>query len=368
MMLSNMRLLALFLMVIACAYSAVAQESRVVNPDRITLYVPAFFSDPAPLGLNVASVLGLQVWQTLRRAPSPNPTGQDFGEGVVRWTPSTLSGFGFDVADRDVRRFDILAQLVLWGKAYRYGSGIVVFAHLSMPKYSDFRSKQFEHWRISFNLPNGRTSEISADLPSRRYTFDPIVLRAEIATQFSRPDALPLYSDSEGRNRIGTLPPVFDAQTQTSNSVRVITSDGAGWVVLPGLSNQRSEIVDFVGALVRLFRGDWVGVRDLLRRVLEGVTPTSIKVDAYLLSAYAGARLGVNVEQELRAAETLNPNAARVFVFRTMYRLEHIARASDSNRRELVQALQDDLNRNRVLFDETDSWFLACTAFLRELQ
>jgi hypothetical protein len=369
MILLNPRLIISVLAIIGSAPCTAAQELRVYNPDRITLYVPAFFSEPKPLGLNVASVLGLQVWQTLRRAPSPNPKNHDFGEGVVRWTPSELSAFGFDSADKDAQRFDILAQLILWGKAYQYGSGIVVFAHLSIPDYSDFRFKQFERWRIAFKLPSGRTSEVTADLPSRRYTFEPLVLRAEIAAQFSRPDALPLYSDSRGRNRIGTLPPVFDADNQTNNAVHVVTRAGQGWVILPGLSNERSEVVELVAAIVRLFRGDWAGARDLLRRALATAAPTAVRVDTYLLSAYAGVRLGAkDVEEDLHAAEVLNPNAKRVIVFRTMYQLDLLARASEGRRRELARALQDDLDRSRVYFDESDPWFLSCSALLREFR
>jgi hypothetical protein len=61
---------------------------------------------------------------------------------------------------------------------------------------------------------------------------------------------------------------------------------------------QGSEIVDFCGALIREFRGDWAGALDLFTSVLGNETgptgsrvPTPIRIDAYLCMA-AAAMMG----------------------------------------------------------------------------
>ena len=69
-------------------FTSFARDRHVVRADNkpageqeFRLYVPAF-TGPDALGTNVATVLNLQVWQTLRRAPTPNPDALDFGRGV----------------------------------------------------------------------------------------------------------------------------------------------------------------------------------------------------------------------------------------------------------------------------------------------
>jgi hypothetical protein len=60
---------------------------------------------------------------------------------------------------------------------------------------------------------------------------------------------------------------------------------------LPQLSTNVSEVVDFVGAIVRVFRGDWNGAEQLMDRVIEnGGTPNELRTDAYLYKGLAAAQ------------------------------------------------------------------------------
>ena len=59
------------------------QVLAVQNPDQITVFFPAF-DGPGKLGLNVSTVLSLQLAQTTRRYPWPdNPKQHNFGEGMA---------------------------------------------------------------------------------------------------------------------------------------------------------------------------------------------------------------------------------------------------------------------------------------------
>ena len=49
---------------------------------NVVLYLPAF-EGPGQLGLNVATIFNLQVFNTLRKSPWPNPKQLDFGKGTV---------------------------------------------------------------------------------------------------------------------------------------------------------------------------------------------------------------------------------------------------------------------------------------------
>ncbi len=120
---------------------------------RVALYIPAFEGEDA-LGRNVATVLNLQIWQTLRKAPFPNPQRISFGEGMVIWDDVPLSSQTHEGAVEAAREFG--TDMVLWGKAWRYGDGVAVQAYLTIVK-RDTRSI----WQIQA----GSRGSIGVDVP-----------------------------------------------------------------------------------------------------------------------------------------------------------------------------------------------------------
>ena len=89
-----------------------------VNPDEITVYMPKFDGAGA-LSQNAATVLSLQVWSTLRRMPWPNnPEKLDFGPARIVWDPDILPEPSHDAAESRARDNRLLAQIVIWGRAY----------------------------------------------------------------------------------------------------------------------------------------------------------------------------------------------------------------------------------------------------------
>jgi hypothetical protein len=128
--------------------------------DQITAYVPAF-DGPGALGQNVATTLTLQIWHTFRQTPWPNPNKLDFGKGLIVWDPRPLATQSHSEAERRATDLEVLAQIVLWGKAYSYGQGVVVQSYVSIPLYEDFREKKREIWQV---MVKGKTIECLKNL------------------------------------------------------------------------------------------------------------------------------------------------------------------------------------------------------------
>jgi hypothetical protein len=324
--------------------------------DVVTLYVPAFASDNSNLGLNVATVLGLQVWQTLRKAPSPNPRRLSFGQGLIFWNPASLPEPTHVVAEKEARALNRLAQLVLWGKSYAFGNGVVVQAYLSLPRYHDFRERRPERWTVCI-LTAKCDVKIEADIPERRYTFEPIVLEREIVDTYSRPDALRLYRTYRGNDAVGMLGPEFTALEHRPDAVKVKSGGVGGWVRLPRLTEQRTEVVDFVGGVIRIFRADWEGARDLFAKVIKNMhTPMHLRIDAHLYRAMAGAQLGLDVESDLAAAEKLNSYARRVVIFRAMSMLATYEGRGRAGRCSLLDRIEKLVTEKNFVLLPDDPW------------
>ena len=80
------RIATCFVVVTAMCGNADAEAlRRENNPDKITLVVPAFFSEPPQLGLSVMTILQLQIWRTLRKEPDRNRNKLSFGDGEALW-------------------------------------------------------------------------------------------------------------------------------------------------------------------------------------------------------------------------------------------------------------------------------------------
>jgi hypothetical protein len=326
--------------------------------DTVTLYVPALQSERPGLGFAVSAVVGLQVWQTLRKAPTPNPGGLSFGDGVVIWDPVTAGIDSHESAEAVARKANIGAQLVLWGKAYEFGDGVVVQLNLTLPRYHDFRERTPEIWRFAWREGDGT---LEADLPSRRYSFEPIVLERAVVERYSRPDAIALYSQAEGGTEVGRLGGRFLALRSGRDAVFVRPAQGReGWVQLPELAANRSEVVDFVSAMVRIYRADWDGARELLARVVESAAaPTALRLDAALLSTRAGLLAGMPPSAmvvEMERAVSVSPHARRGVLYEAMARITAEKAQYRCPRAERLRGLGLWLDGRSGVFAADDSW------------
>ncbi len=324
----------------------------------VTLFVPAF-DGPESLGRNVATILNLQVWETLRKAPYPNPSGVTFGDGLVLWDDKPLSSQTPDDAVRAAR--DNEADLVLWGKAWRYGDGVVVQAYLTIPA-ADRRPI----WEVTVPGPDG-ASRIGVELPRLQYEFRPIVLTPAIVDSYSSPSALKLYASPASRVVIGRVGNAFTALEQDRSFARVESDGTRGWIHLPSLSANRSEVVDFVGGIIRVFRADWDGAARLFQKVITNPqTPTTVRLDAHLYRGVALERAGLNVTADFERAYKLNPYDRAAVTYLLMDRVAKLSRMveSDPARSQLLSDARQLVTSNRYLFPAGDPWLKRVTTIL----
>jgi hypothetical protein len=123
--------------------------------DQIRIVVPMF--EGGSLGSNVATVLNLKIWRTLRR--------QKIG-GKVMWTTEPLPSNSHEEAERCARNNN--AQMILWGNVTSFVDKVLVQPFLSIPNYEDLRNEYPENWTVI--LPGGGAPiDVSVSLPRRRY-------------------------------------------------------------------------------------------------------------------------------------------------------------------------------------------------------
>jgi hypothetical protein len=344
---------------------AVAQPlARDSNPDTITAVVPAFLSEPPQLGLSVATVLQLQIWKTLRKVPPErrrNSERLSFGKGEALWSNLTPKEPTHEAA-ADVAG---TAQMVVWGKAYPLGIGSSVMAYLTLPTIRDSRLRQFEWWKLTFNI-SGKDYDVAADIPTRQYAFEPIFLTDNLVQSYSTIDGLPIYRRKNGKREIGTVASASElfALQWEGESVRVRTDKVTGWLRLPYIS-RTTEVVDFVGGLMRIFRADWDGALELLSRVASNPkTPTELRIDSYLLMARANYQLGHDHQPYLLEAEKFDRFSQRIVRYRVMGMLAGLKTSDLGGLVDKAAATKEYLEAHAHLFSADDGWLPACRQLL----
>jgi hypothetical protein len=331
-----------------------------------------YFEGEGWLAKNVPTVIFLQLWPTLRKAPFPNPQKLDFGDGIMRWAVYPLDPPGHLSAEKLAR--DANVQMTLWGSAMEYGGGVVVQTYLSIPRYDDGRKKHNELWSVPFRL-DGRDYRVEADIPNRYYEFAPISLSRKIVATYSSPGALKLYREKSMKTEIGPLGDGFEAIRYEGDKILVETDDNQGWINLPALSTQQNEVIDFTGGLIRIYRGDWNGAIALMNKVVKNSNaPTSLKVDAYLYTAYAKVKLGNSPTVELGKARELSPNSSAVVVYTVMNDLEQLSRQLKNSgkpsaaAKKMARKIQDNLKENGYLFPEDSIWLKSVTEVVESIR
>jgi hypothetical protein len=341
--------------------SLFAAVSTAGAADTTTVYLPALHTERPGLGFSTSAVVGAQVWQTLRKQSADSP-GVTFGEGLVMWSPDALDVSSHESAEQRGRSGNVMAQLVLWGAAYEYGDDVVAQFSLSLPAYDDFRSQRPELWTVRA-AANAAALSVVADPPSRRYSFEPIVLSKEVVAAFSAPTGLPLFSTPSGAGTVvGRLGREFAALEARPEAVLVQSADAKGWLRLPNISRNRSEVVDFVSAMVRVYRADWRGARDYFSRVIDNpAAPSALLTDAYLLRAMVSAQYGEKASEilfNLEKARALSPHARRVAIYEAMARIQAAAAEEPCKRVESSNAISQLLDARKYVFPANDPWLL----------
>lgn len=336
--------------------------------ERMTsIYVPPF-NGPPGLSRSVNTILRLQIWQTLRKA-APGEETTSFGAGSVKWGPADLPSLTHGSAETLAHHARILSQIVLWGTVQEYGDGAVVQAFLSVPWYpklndryfEDFRTERSEVWVVSIPLDN-EVIEFRQDIPRRRLAFEPVILTKEVIDKYSDLDAIVMYDRNQPDEPIGKVGNIIDAVVQYGDKALVTSGGKTGLVLLPELSEHRSEVVDFASGLMRVFRQDWAGAETLFFNVINNErAPTELRIDACLYRAMASASRGFSGAEDIDKARALNPYAVRVYRFAIMERLAQLGRAIGrgatlAERQEIIAVTEKLVSDARPLFLRKDPW------------
>jgi hypothetical protein len=328
---------------------------------EVRIFIPAF-AGPGALGLNVATILNLQILTDLRRAPTPNPLGLEFGEGTIIWGTSALPKPTHAAAEQAAE--DEEADIVLWGKVYAFGSGAGVQPCLTIAYNNGWRRPRRETWQI--DGPLGLSMSIG--LPSRRYSFEPIVMTEGMVSSYSMPAALRVYSARDGGTDLGAVGMnTIRALERHDDAIRVVLrtpSQTEGWIRTPGLLVSRSEIVDFASGIVRTMRGDWAGAADLFERtVSDRHVPSALRIDSLLYLGLVAEKQGKSGLPWFQQAEKMDPLSSSVAAYLIMSAFADYTRLPSSapaaSREAASRRLDDLVAAKGHLFERTDPWFSA---------
>ena len=350
--------------------------------DEIRLYIPAF-EGPDSLGKNVATILNLQIWRTLRREPDRYPQGEDFGRGMIVWGVTPLEEGSHVGAEVAATKDNIASQFVLWGETFPYGNGVISQTYLSIPIFSnyqrdgmvldDHRDNYFEIWKLPIETKQ-KTVTLRVDIPNRRYEFSPIVLSKAIVEKYSLPSRLKMHKNADVTSEvIGEVGDLYVGIEPRGHYQLVYSNGKRGWVYLPDLAKERNEVVDFIGGVFRVYRADWHGAIDLMNDVINNSqTPTALKVDALLYKGRSFVEIGENSEDVFQQAYKLNPYNQRTVQYWMMSRLSKLSRfKKDDNQnnqyKNVLKQTKSLLNENRYLFSKTDPWINEVKALLEYL-
>jgi hypothetical protein len=318
------------------------------------------------VGKKIGVILNLQIWQTLIKPSSGNGSQTD---GRMIWDVFSPPPTNASEAERLALDYLENPQIVLWGRGWRYGDGNVVEAYLSIRSSATPRALDFDLWEVS--IAGG--SSFSVEYPHRQIEFAPIVLRADLLAELKDPAGLKLYVNRTGPETNGYVGYDFTAKQQGPESAFVSLPDGRrGWVRLPDLSRQHTEVVDFTGALIRIMRQDWHNARPLFLRVLANPrTPAVARIDSNLYLAVIAHHLGEDPISWVRDAYNLDPYSRTTIEYLCMVHLSAIQRMTPAERRgsegrDRLKALTDIAELNRSLFPRDDPWLSSLQEFLTE--
>jgi hypothetical protein len=314
------------------------------------------------IGTRASAILNLQIWQTLL---CPLTAEGRYSNGIVTWDFDSRPPTSFPEAEIfATRQISQEPQIVLWGRAWRYGAGIVAEPFLWIRYQAQKRRFGDNLWSIS----TATGQSFSVGVPDRQVEFAPIVISAEVLPQLTAPAGLMLYDLPTGQKSIGVVGDYFSAVERGTDTTKVQLPDGTqGWLRLPKLSHERSEVVDFTGGIIQLFRKDWGRASDSLKRVANDErAPTAVRSDAFLYLAIAEASIGKDALPWVSKAYQLTPYSKTTFQYLCMAKLDGIQKAGNSEdiRRARIEELQRLLATGAPMYAPDDPWFLRLKEYL----
>lgn len=359
--------------------SVLPLQAQVFTP--VNVFIPTFRSPKGKeeVGLKTATLFGLQIWRTYSRHTTARSS---FDNAHILFSSNTRPSTYAEV-EALARKQTKKPHVVLWGSASDYGNGIVVESNLLIRRREVKGGLGPEFWSVT--IPTRKRSlTVSVDVPARQYEFAPIVLDPGLVSTLYeatlRRSGTEIYElKSTGAVVIGDLRRgSVEALGHDGDwsRVRIAANHRLGWVYLPGLSKNPSEVVDFCGGIVRILRKDWSGAVSLFQEVVNtSEAPTAIKVDSYLYMAAAYDRMDdpANSFAMVAKAYELNPYSKATTKYLYMSYLARLARvlpriAEREEAERIIASAHDLLSKNKVLFADDDRWVKQVEQIIAELK
>lgn len=363
------KLSLLFLLTISLIGNLLASPI-VKHNDEIRIYFPKV-DGPDAVSHNITTVLSLSLAQTMRKKPWPdNPNNNAFGDSKIIVDQTKLPEHSQESALDIAQSPRIMAQLVIWGKAYSYANDVLVDVNITLPKFQsndqrcnrsnihacDYREHNYEYWKIPID------NDLLVVGPPRRFlSISELYLNDNLVQQFSEIKGLPITDDREGKVLKGhTTNKVTFLQTNRWHPkapARVKSGATEGYVQLPPLLNIDTEYADLTGGLLQLFRGDWEAAHKSFTSVVNNkTTSVSNRIDALLYLGRVAALLGQkNFESYFLQAENLAPNDRMIQRYKIMGMLHSNAKKSQILRQ---------LKKKIYLFNQDDAWLVSLQSWL----
>jgi hypothetical protein len=315
----------------------------------ITGIIVPVFDGPDRLARNVATTLYLQVWQTLRRAPWPNPRKLDFGTGIVRYSLEPMPETSPESVTRYISNSQV--QLAMWGAVRPLGDGVLVQAFVAAPT-------ELSEARADWSLRLG-TSKVSLGLPRQTFDFDAVVLDRSLIDRYRSPDGLRMCAEKRLPCDASPVGGDWRAIGHEGLWANIVSNDTGrtGWLYLADLDRLPNDIADFAAGLLSYYRKDFAQAARLFGKVAARAgSASAIRSDAAVLALVARARDGEDVTASLDAASRADPTSLYVYQAAMMARLSTAIAKPVATRRVALAAIRASLNVNRELFATDDPW------------
>jgi hypothetical protein len=318
------------------------------------VYIPAF-AGQSGLGQNVATILNLGIWRTLRKRPTPNPDNLDFGSATVIWSDEPLPATDLHAAIQAL--VANRADMILWGLTGSFAEGAAVQAYLLVNPEEKPDAQLRAVWRIE---RNGHTIQLG--LPRHLFEFGIVVVGPEVVARYSSPSALRLCPERDDACTGGQ--PLGDSQYRALEHHQdwtLVTNEVGqrGWIHFPELRNASNEIVAFTGGLTAYHRGDFSTAARLFRETAGiDVADALVREDALTLQAAALSRRLHSANEAAQLIDQIletNPYSRFAVQVRVMDAIEHY----DPNVPASVDRLRTvaaNLRANPEMFELEDPW------------
>jgi hypothetical protein len=251
-------------------------------------------------------------------------------------------------------------QMSIWGKAWDYCPGVAIQAYLTI---RDDLADPDAGWTVAVPLRHGGEAHVSAPMPAFQYEFKPLVLRG-LPCGPKGAAAIPFYDQKYSRVSSGYLTGGFTMLENGEWSKIRLKNRKVKWLHLPGYGSDRSDVVEFTAAIIRLLRADWVGALEMFGRVAKDTDVRSdLRVDSYLLMAVAADHVAALEPRKMLEfvdeAKRLAPLSATVVKYACLANLSAFSRAhgrGDGNEESYLELVIALLNTNNNLFSPDDKW------------